>query len=297
MVVIRVFIPSGHYLYVPSLGKEFHGHPPVSLTGRYCALRCKHCNARILERMIPVETPQKLLMIASDLYRAGVKSVLISGGSNSRGEVPFERFIDAIKYIKRLGLRIYIHTGLVDEFRAQLLNEAGVDIALIDFTVEERVIRDVLNLKATAKEFIDSVKNLTKFSVKVAPHIIIGILHGEPSGERHAIDTLSQLNPDAVVLAVFTPMPNTPFEAFSPPNPSYIFEILRYARTRLRSIPLTYGCMKPHDEMFQPLEIEALQLGFEGLSFPSYSTVEYLINNNIQFEIMQECCAYVAFLK
>lgn len=292
--IIRIFVPSNHYLYVPRLGREFHGYPPISLTGRHCELRCKHCNARILERMMAIKTPQDLMEMVERLYRGGARSVLISGGSNLRGQVPFEGFVDAIKYAKRLGMRIYMHTGLVDEYRAQLLKEAGIDVALIDFTVEEKVIEVVLNLRESPESFIDSVRNLTRFSVTVVPHIIIGMYCGEPSGEERAIDVLNTLSPDAVVLAVFNPLSNTPFENCSPPQPSYISKILRYARRILKDTPLSYGCMKPHGEAYQPLEVEALELGFDGVSFPSYSTVEYLIESGTRFEIIEECCAYVA---
>lgn len=294
IVIIKIFVPSNHYLYVPHLGREFNEYPPVSLTGHHCALRCKHCNARILERMTPVRTPQDLIRVVERLYRGGARSVLISGGSNVRGRVPFEGFVDAIRYAKRLGMRIYMHVGLVDEYRAQLLKEVGIDVALIDFTIEEKVIREVLNLRESPESFINSIRNLIRFSVRVVPHIIIGIYCGKPSGEKQAIDVLNMLYPNAVVLAVFSPLSNTPFENCSPPQPSYVSEILRYARRILKDIPLSYGCMKPHGEAYQPLEVEALELGFDGLSFPSYSTVEYLIESGTRFEIIEECCAYVA---
>jgi len=46
--------------------------------------------------------------------------------------VPFKHFVDALKYVKSLGLKVFIHTGIVDEYRAQLLKDAGVDMVLID---------------------------------------------------------------------------------------------------------------------------------------------------------------------
>lgn len=295
--MVKVFVPNDHYLYVPSLGKELQGCPPVSITGSYCALRCKHCNAKILERMVPAETPWKLVKVVEELHKRGAKSVLISGGSNQWGQVPFEEFVDAIKCIRGLGLRVYMHTGLVDEYRAQLLKEAGIDAALIDFTVEERVVREVLNLGVAPENFIDSVRNLVRFSVRVVPHIVIGVYRGEPSGEKRAVDALKSLNPDAVVLVVFTPLPNTPFGNCHPPPPTYVSEVLKYARYSLPNTPLSYGCMKPHRESYQLLEIEVIQLGFDGISFPSYSTVEYIINENIPFRVLQECCAYIAVQK
>lgn len=291
--MIRIFIPNDCYLYAPTLGVELHGHPPVSVTGSYCALHCKHCSAKILERMVSAETPQKLMRIAENLHRQGAGSVLISGGSNQWGQVPFEEFVDAIKYAKKLGLRVYMHTGLVDEYRAQLLREAEIDAALIDFTVEERIVREVLNLKLSPENFIDSIRNLSKFSVRVVPHIVVGMYCGEPSGEKQAIDVLKNLNPDAVVIVVFTPLPGTPFENCSPPQPQYISEVVEYAKSSLPHTPLSYGCMKPRGESYQPLEIKAIQLGFEGLSLPSYTTIEYIIGEGMAFKIMQECCAYI----
>lgn len=292
--IVKIFVPANYYFYVAALGKELQGYPAVSLTGSYCALRCKHCSAKILEKMLPAPTPRKLLEIAKELRRRGAESILVSGGSNARGQVPFEEYVEALKHIKKMGFRVYIHTGLVDEYRAQLLREAEVDVALIDFIVDKVVIRDVLHLKALPEDFVRSVKNLLKFSVKVAPHIVIGIYCGKYSGEKRAIDILQSLNPDAVILVAFVPLPGTPYENCKPPQPSQISEVLRYAKTSLRDTPLSYGCMKPHGDHYYSLEVQAVQLGFDGLAFPSYSTIEYFIENNIQFKILQDCCAYIA---
>lgn len=291
--MVKIFIPANYYLNVENLGEELRSSSiAVSLTGDHCMLRCKHCNARILENMVQATTPEKLLEIATELRNRGINSILVSGGSNVKGQVPFEEFVEALKHVKNMGFRIYMHTGLVDEYRAQLLREAKIDVALIDFTVNEVVIKDVFNLNASSSDFINSVKNLVKFSVRVVPHVVIGIYCGKPSGEKQAIDILSRLNPDAVTLVVFVPLPGTLYEHCKPPQPGYVSEILKYARTNLHHIPLSYGCMKPRGSNYYFTEIEAIRLGFEGLASPSYSTVEYLLKNKIPLEILRECCAY-----
>lgn len=294
MRTVKIFVPANSRLHISDLGKTFLGPPSVSLTGPQCLLLCKHCNAKILHNMMSIKTPQELIRLAEEVRERGFRSILISGGSNEKGQVPFEMFIDAIKHIKKLGLRVYMHTGLVDEYRAQLLGEAKVDVVLMDFVVVDKIIREALNLSSSAEDFVNSIKNLIKFSVEVVPHIVIGIYCGKPSGEKRAIDVLAELSPKVTVFVAFVPLPGTPYANCSPPSPDHIVDVLSYAKAKLTNVVLSYGCMRPRGERYQEVEMRVIDMGFDGLTLPSYSTIEYIIQNGIPFIVFQDCCAYLA---
>ncbi|MBC7219861.1 MAG: radical SAM protein, partial [Hadesarchaea archaeon] len=56
----------------------------------------------------------------------GAVGVLLSGGFNAEGYVPFEPFLDTIEKIKeQTGLFISAHTGLVPEWLAKEIGSAG----------------------------------------------------------------------------------------------------------------------------------------------------------------------------
>ncbi len=62
---------------------------PISITGNACALDCDHCDAKILDPMIPLNQKQGLFEMCKGMAINGTKSVLISGGSKKMGKFHF----------------------------------------------------------------------------------------------------------------------------------------------------------------------------------------------------------------
>ena len=76
--------------------------PAFSVTGGACALDCDHCQAKILEPMIPATTPEMLDRKVRDLVLLqDLQGFLLSGGSNRRNEIKYERFYPVIEKLKR----------------------------------------------------------------------------------------------------------------------------------------------------------------------------------------------------
>ena len=165
------------------------------------------------------------------------------GGSTDRGEVPFEPFRCAIQELKRLGLRIFMHVGLVNERRARILSEIGPDMVLYDVVLSEPAIKDVLNLDAPRIAFVEGLRLLREYGVRVAPHVVIGINRGRVESEYEALDLIVREDPEALILVVFTPYPGTPLGTIDPPKVKEVLKVLRYARS-VYSGPLALGCMR-----------------------------------------------------
>ncbi len=290
--MLIVFATSNVHYEIPELGIYGKDFPSISLTGRKCELMCKHCYGRLLDNMLGVLSPAELSNLGIRLRGEGVSGVLLSGGCDMYGKVPFEGYFNAIKWLKSQGLKVFMHVGIVDEVRASLIKELGIDAVLVDLVVHEGAIKEVIGLH-DVEAYIKTLKILNKYDLPVVPHVVIGLYKGLPSKEFTSVDILHELRPKAAVFVIFTPYPNTPLESSNPPSPNYVVEILKYARRKLDDVPLSLGCMRPRSEEFLRVELAAVDLGFNGIAFPSYAAVNYLVDNDIKFKVIHECCASI----
>ncbi|RLF00114.1 MAG: hypothetical protein DRJ63_03430 [Thermoprotei archaeon] len=290
--IIHVFATSMIHYLIPVYNVEGKDFPAVSITGSKCKLMCKHCYARILQRMKPTETPSELVEFGRKIRERGYRGLLVSGGSDEKGRVPFEDYVDAIKELKKIGLKVFIHTGLVDEQRAKLLKKAGVDMVLYDIVSSQEAIRKILNLNCSPKDYWKGLKHLVEHKVPVAPHIVVGLNEGKPSEELKSVNIVASTGCNALVIVVFTPYPGTPLENAQPPPVNYILKVMEYARRKI-SAPMSLGCMRPRQ--IREIEYKAVDLGFNGIAFPSQDALNYITSKNIKYEIHYECCASIAY--
>jgi len=124
---------------------------PISLTGTYCSLQCKHCDSYYLKHMLD-GSPGKLLSQADHMAGRGAKGILLSGGSAPDGSVPTYEQADVIQKIKRdLNLKISAHTGIVNRIQAKVLAQY-IDMALVDVIGDDETIHDIIGLDASAQD-------------------------------------------------------------------------------------------------------------------------------------------------
>jgi len=280
-----------HYEIAPYCfkGTDF---PVVSITGRWCALRCKHCNARILERMIPAETPDKLRHVLDQIRLRGNKGVVISGGSNRDGSVPLKHVASVIEEVKRgSDLKVYLHTGLVDEDQASLIRWMKVDAALCDVVGDEETIAEVLAIDAKPEDMFRGMRLLLNYGVPTVPHLVVGMNHGKIRGEHRALRAIADANPSAAAIVIMTPYPGTPFEDESPPDVKSVIEFMGEARRTLSDTLLALGCMRPRTESYRQVEISAIRFGYDGLVFPSKDAIDYAVREGMDVKFRNECCA------
>jgi len=95
--------------------------PAFSITAGGCALMCDHCQAKILEPMLPATSPEMLERKVRELIASqALGGFLLSGGSNRHNEIRYERYYPVIERLKRdhPHLKIAIHSALLDAARA-----------------------------------------------------------------------------------------------------------------------------------------------------------------------------------
>ncbi len=264
----------------------------LSITGTNCSLMCKHCEGRFLKGMESTMTPSSLFARCQEVSQLGGEGVLISGGSDSRGHVVLDRFLDTIFNIKHeLGLKVVVHTGLVDEPTAQRLGSIGIDAAMLDIIGNTKVSKDVYHISDGPSNMDNSMKILHDFGVPLVPHLLVGLDYGRLSGELEAIQMISQYNPEAVVIIALNPIRNTPMEKASPPTPEAIGRIMTVTRLGIPDSPLLLGCARPLGKHKIVTDKFAIRSGANGIAYASQEGFEYAKELGLNPIFRDVCCS------
>jgi uncharacterized radical SAM superfamily protein len=245
--------------------------PAFSITAGGCALMCDHCQAKILEPMIPANTPELLDRQVRNLVKLqNLQGFLLSGGSNRRNEIRYERYYPVIESLKRdfPHLKIAIHSALLDERRARLMESAGVDTAMMDVIGDDETIRDVYHLDRPVADFEATLEALCATSMEVVPHIVVGLHYGRVRGETRALDIVSRHGVHALVLVVIMPF-YAKAGTFATPHTSEVGRIFLEARRRLPHREVLLGCARPPGMHKRVTDAYAVMAGLDGIAFPA----------------------------
>ena len=252
-------------------GCSKNSFPAFSITAGACALMCDHCEANILDPMIPATSPEMLEEKVRDLVLLhNLQGFLLSGGSNRRNEIAYERYYPVIEKLKTEfpHLRIAIHSALLDEARAKRMETAGVDTAMMDVIGAQETIRDVYHLDRSVDDFEATLASLCSTSMEVVPHIVIGLHYGRTMGEANALDICARHGIHALVLVVVMPF-YAKAGTFSAPATRDVGEIFLEARQRLANKQVLLGCARPPGMARRVIDSYAVMAGLDGIAFPA----------------------------
>ena len=267
--------------------------PAFSVTGGACALDCDHCHAKILEPMIPALSPEDLdAKVRSLIDTQDLRGFLLSGGSNRKNEIKYERFYPVLERLKRdhPDLRIAIHSALIDESRARIMACAGVDTAMLDIIGHQDTIREVYHLDRPVDDFETALAALCATELEVVPHIVIGLHYGRVLGEANALDIIARHDVHALVLVVIMPFYGTPGR-FATPPPDEVGEIFFKARQRIPHKEVLLGCARPPGMHKRVTDSYAVMAGLDGIAFPAEGTVGVARAIGRRFEQEHACCS------
>ncbi len=220
------------FFYAPYLKKyetdylsSDDGWRPISVTGTSCAFSCKHCETRVLEGMEDGSTKAKFESVLERVSSSGQKGVILSGGSSPRGDVPIWKYTEVLK--KYPNLTVIAHTGVVKSREiARRFKESGVKIGLLDMVGDQETIDQVLGQPFTVKDYLNSFRYLKEEGIKIAPHVIVGLSRKGIEGDLHALELLSEVNPDAVIIVGLMPLVGTPYKNTREPSPEELAKVL-----------------------------------------------------------------------
>ncbi len=276
-----------HYRNTP------HRFASISLTGRDCDLMCDHCRGRLLTTMLPAPTPQALLDVGRRLRERDCEGVLISGGAGVDGAVPLKPHLAAIAQLKAWGLRVIVHTGLLDyedPETAEGLKAAGVDQVLFDVVGDAATIRDVLHLERSPDDYARALAMLRELELPVAPHVIAGLYFGRLRGELRALDLVRQVGANVVVIVVLRPLRHTPMANVPPLAPETVGRLVAVARLLCPDTPLTLGCARPSGPTKVEMERQAVLAGVNGVAYPDPGTVRLAGELGLRTSFAESCC-------
>lgn len=267
--------------------------PAVSITGGECALACDHCKAKILEPMIPARTPDALWRVVNEQIAAGAQGMLLTGGSNRNNEVEYDTYYPVVRRIKDAfpAFKIALHTALVDERIAGRMEEAGIDAAMMDVIGAQDTISQVYHLKRNVADFERSLKCLAATSMKVVPHIVIGLHYGRLLGEWEALEIVARHQPSALVLVVVMPFYAPAHRPFITPDARQVGRFFMDARRRLPQMPLLLGCARPPGRIKAEIDSYAVMAGLNGIAHPADGVVELAVRLGRDVRVTPACCS------
>lgn len=263
----------------------------ISLTGRACALRCEHCQGQLLESMYPAPTPQALREIADELLAKGCQGVLLSGGADHQGHVPLAGHLEAVAYLKSRGLKVIVHTGLVDKATARGLKTAGVDQVLVDVIGDEETIRQVYHLDKKPQDYAATLAVLKEAGLAIAPHVVVGLHWGRIRGELAALEMITAVEPETIILVVLNPLPGTPMARFPAPSAEAVGWLAAVARILNPERPISLGCARPPGPTKARMERLAIAAGVSALAYPSETSIAYARSLALAVEWAEMCCS------
>ena len=284
----------GFTFYLPGMircGRVRGRYPAISLTGARCELQCAHCKGRLLEGMEAAEDPATLLRAARRFLKNGAHGLLLTGGSDKSGRLPWKRFAGTIREIRGLtGLFISAHVGFPDRETCHLLKKSGISQALIDVMGDEETATAVYHLSGLTP-VVQALDAIGEGGLQLIPHIVAGLYYGEMRGEYHALDLIAPYEPTALVIVVLTPFSGTPMKNVTPPSPVEVGRLIAHARLRMPHVPISLGCERPRNRDGWKMEQLAIQAGATRMAVWSDEALSEVRRKGLHPRFQVTCCS------
>ncbi len=267
----------------------------ISVTGGHCDLRCAHCKGKLLESMIPAADPETFSEAVDHLRSKGAHGILVSGGADHDGEVPLEKFISTIKTLKENDppFKVIVHTGLIRSETAQKLREAAVDQILIDVIGDEDTIHEIYHLNKRVEDYEETLWMLKEMGHRLAPHIIIGHHFGEIKGEWRALEMVTRIGVETIVLVILKNLQHGAENHFKVPRPEEVSKISAIARILNPVTPIRMGCIRPAHPSKAAMERGVIDSGINTIAYPLQGTMDYAKEIGLDIKFIEMCCSLI----
>jgi uncharacterized radical SAM superfamily protein len=273
------------------IGEERGRYPAISITGDLCALQCEHCKGKLLEPMLKAEDPGRLEEMCRQFAMNGARGILLTGGSDKKGMLPWKQYEKTIKKIKdNTALFISAHTGFIDPQTAKLLKQAGVDQALIDVMGDEETATRVYHL-SSLEQVHSALKGIKNSGLELVPHIVAGLYYGSIKAEHEALKIIRRYRPGALVIVVLTPLQGTPMYNISPPPPLEIGRLIARARLMMPEVPISLGCERPRNKNGYMMEKLAIRAGANRMAVWSDYAIQEVKSLDLKPQFQDTCCS------
>ena len=265
-------------------------YPALSLTGDGCQLMCEHCRGSLLAPMIDASDPEALVRTCQELQHRGHPGVLISGGCDANGALPWEPFLPAIRRVKETtDLFVSVHAGFLGAREAERLKQAGVDQALVDLIGDDGTIDRIYHLAVGVEGITTTLEALSSAGIPIVPHVVCGLDHGRMIGEERTLDLVERFHLDQLTVLSFMGLAGTPMHDTPPPAPADVASFIARARIRMPELLISLGCARPRGVSI--LEVLAIDAGVNRMAIPSDEAVERARLYGLEITYQRSCCS------
>jgi len=241
--------------------------------------------------MLKVTSPERLLKKCRRLWQSGGAGILLSGGADREGRLPWHRYVQTIKKIKQeTGLFVSAHVGFPDLDTCRELKAAGLDQALIDVIGDDDTATRVYHLEGRSR-VIDSLRSIVQSGLGLVPHIVAGLHYGKERGEYQALELIRGLPLAGLVVVVLSPLAGTSMAATSPPSAHTVARLMATARLNLPKVPIALGCERPRNQEGRLLERLALLAGATRMAVWSEDAVKEARELGLVPRFQSTCCS------
>ena len=265
-------------------------YPALSITGAECQLQCDHCQAKILEPMPPAVEPDVLVHTCKRLAEKGCLGVLISGGCDTRGRLPWKRFLGAISQVKMdTDLYVSVHCGLLDKDTARGLKDAGVDQALLDVIGDDETYRSIYHVDFGVEAICQTLEALNHAALPVVPHVICGLYYGQMRSEKQALRIISDFEIEQLVIVALMAIRGTPAGSSQGPSAEDVAEVIVEARELMPWVRTSFGCARQRGN--EQMELLAIEGGVNRMALPSDAAIERAREYGLSIRYQRTCCS------
>lgn len=264
----------------------------VSITGDRCELSCEHCKGGLLTTMPAVQIPDSLKRIALQAQERGDEGILITGGCDTNGKLPWGAFFETIAWIKgNTQLLVSVHSGQLNYSEAVKLKESGVDQALLDIIGDDETAEKICHLPNGVSTIRATLDALFSAGLEVAPHIVFGLNFGAWVGETNALDIISKYPFKKYIVVVLTPAKGTPMATAKAPSPERVASYLALARTKNPTMEAGLGCARPRGKARERMDTLAIFAGVNSIAMGSEHAIIAAKQRGLTIENRRTCCS------